>query len=247
MEKSAPKSQKLHEALSNLIAGLQSGDQLPSEPELARRLQVSRATLREAMRTFETQGMIHRRQGAGTYVARPTQVIDSGLEILESIETIAQRIGLPVSTGQVRIVARPGTPLELARLDQPANAKVLSISRVIHADNQPAAYLIDVLPNDILDPASLEDNFSGSVLDILLHQRQAGISPDISRCEISSVTASVDIARALHIQRGDVLLCFDALLYDKTGRVVDYSLSYFLPGHFRFHVVRRVGYLENFR
>jgi GntR family transcriptional regulator len=32
-----------------------------------------------------------------------------------------------------------------------------------------------------------------------------------------------------------------ATLYSANGAVVDYSHSYFLPGHFRFHVVRRIG------
>jgi GntR family transcriptional regulator len=43
------------------------------------------------------------------------------------------------------------------------------------------------------------------------------------------------------IQRGDVLLRFNAHLHTTDGRVVDYSYSYFLPGYFRFHVVRRVN------
>jgi GntR family transcriptional regulator len=51
----------------------------------------------------------------------------------------------------------------------------------------------------------------------------------------------MEVARALQIQRGDVLLRFEAFLYDISGRVVDYSFSYFLPGVFRFHVVRKVG------
>ena len=50
-----------------------------------------------------------------------------------------------------------------------------------------------------------------------------------------------EIARALQIQRGDVLLMIESQLNDVTGKIVDYSLSYFLPGYFRFHVVRRVG------
>jgi DNA-binding GntR family transcriptional regulator len=33
----------------------------------------------------------------------------------------------------------------------------------------------------------------------------------------------------LAIQRGDVLLCFEALLYSTTGKVIDYSFSYFHP------------------
>jgi GntR family transcriptional regulator len=45
----------------------------------------------------------------------------------------------------------------------------------------------------------------------------------------------------LGIQRGDVLLYFIADLYTTSGAVIDHSYSYFLPGYFRFHVVRRVG------
>jgi GntR family transcriptional regulator len=54
-------------------------------------------------------------------------------------------------------------------------------------------------------------------------------------------TATTEVARSLGIQRNDVVLRFKAYLYASDGRVVDYSFSYFLPGYFRFHVVRRVG------
>ena len=119
---------------------------------------------------------------------------------------------------------------------------MLEVSRVILAEGQPAAYLVDVLPGDILNPRDLEDGFDGSVLDVLLGRQEQAL--DVSRCEISATTASVEIARAMNIQRGDVLLRFEAYLYDGSSRVVDYSFSYFIPGHFRFHVVRRVGKLE---
>ena len=99
-------SQKLHEDLKILIATTESGDRLPSEPELAKQLGVSRATLREAMRTFEVQGLLRRIQGSGTYVTRPSQVFDSGLEVLESIHSMADRIGLEVSMGPWRVKTR---------------------------------------------------------------------------------------------------------------------------------------------
>ena len=232
-------SQLLHEALGRIIQTQESGTRLPSEPELARQLGVSRATLREAMRTFETQGLIHRRQGSGTFVSKPSQVIESGLELLESIDTLAKRIGLPVSTEEIDVDVRQVSKQESMIFEIPENSQVTRVSRVIMAEGKPAAFLIDVLPTDILTSKEIEGEFSGSVLDYLLKRDEP--IPSSSRCEIHAVTATAEIARSMAIQRGDVLLCFEALLYSASGRVIDYSFSYFLPGHFRFHVVRRVG------
>lgn len=231
-------SQRLHEALGKLIAGMQAGDRLPAEPTLARQLGVSRATLREAMRTFETQGLIHRRQGSGTYVTRPSRVMDSGLEVLESIDTLAGRINLPVTAGERWIASRRAAPNEAQVLGIALDSQVLVVSRVILAEGHAAAYLIDILPEDILSAEDLGDPFTGSVLDVLLRRQSLALTS--SRCQITAITASTEVARAMGIQRGDVLLCFEAYLYASDGRVVDYSFSYFLPGYFRFHVVRRV-------
>lgn len=231
-------SQRLHESLGAIIAETKQGERLPSEPQLARRLGVSRATLREAMRTFETQGLIRRKQGSGTYVVHPSSVIESGLEVLESIETMAERIGLPASMGELKIDHRSPSKEE-AQILKCTDAKVVDLSRVILAGARPAAYLIDIVPDDVITPADLNSHFTGSVLDLLLKRGFPSLMT--SRCEINAVTASPEVARALGIQRGDVLLRFVSFLYSTTGRVVDYSFSYFLPGYFRFHVVRRVG------
>lgn len=232
-------SQKLHERLGRLIAETDPGMRLPSEPVLAKELGVSRATLREAMRTFETQGLIRRKQGSGTYVTHPSAVIESGLEVLESIETLAERINLAVAVGEGNVEIREGLPDEVKALDLSADREVIQVSRVILAENRPAAFLIDVLPKDILTPEETKNNPVGSVLDFLLQRGTPKLQT--SRTEINAVTASSHLARMMGIQRGDVLLCFNSLLYTDTGRVVDVSHSYFLPGYFRFHVVRRVG------
>jgi GntR family transcriptional regulator len=232
-------SQRLHEYLRNLIATAKPGDKLPSEPHLARSLGVARATLREAMRTFETQGLLYRRQGSGTYVSHPSHVLDTGLEVLESIETLADRIGLEVKMEELKVVTRPGSDEELSALNISPDKMVLHVSRVISAEGHPAAFLIDILPSDVLAPEELQDEFKGSVLDLILSKGSLDLA--FSRTEISAESASVEVSRALGVQRGGGLLKFTAYLYDTRGQVVDYSFSYFLPGYFKFHVVRRVG------
>jgi GntR family transcriptional regulator len=232
-------SQRLHEALGKIIADTPPGERLLTEPELAKQLSVSRATLREAMRTFETQGLIYRHQGSGTFVIHPSQVIDTGLEVLESIETLSKRVGLVVSMGELHIDHESANEEYAKALSIPLDAPVLVVSRVIQAEGRPVAYLIDVVPEDILPCEEIEPGFTGSMLDLLLNRGTPALVS--SRCEINAVQAKPDAARALRIQRGDVLLRFIAYLYSSTGRIVDYSYSYFLPGYFNFHVIRRVG------
>jgi GntR family transcriptional regulator len=230
---------RLQSDLADLIASLPAESKLPSEPTLAHQLKVSRATLREAMRSFEGQGLIRRRQGVGTFVVGQVPVIDSGLEVLESIETLAQRIGLAVSVGELQIEELSSGEDCATALGVSVGLQLMRISRVIYTDSCPVAYLVDTLPGDVLSVDELHDNFTGSVLDLLLRRGTPSLA--YSRTDLKAIGASPEVAHKLQVQRDDVLLHFVALLYATSGRVVDYSFSYFLPGYFRFHVVRRVG------
>ena len=52
------------------------GEKLPNELELAQSLGVSRATLREAVRTLTAQGVLEVRRGKGTFVSREVEGIE---------------------------------------------------------------------------------------------------------------------------------------------------------------------------
>lgn len=231
--------QRLQNDLSDLIQRAPKGTKLPSEPKLAKQLGVSRATLREAMRTFESQGLLRRRQGLGTFVVGPTQVIESGLEVLESIETQADRIGVDVTMGEFEIVHIQADQEQAKKLKLQEGDPLLKIRRVILTEDTPVAFLIDILPEDVLSPGILKDQFTGSVLDLLIHIGDPPLS--ISKTEISAAHAPVEVAKALKVQRGDTLLLLNALLFDEEGNPVDDSQSYFLPGNFRLHIIRKIG------
>jgi len=231
---------RLQTELTELISKSKPGDKLLNEPDLAMNLGVSRATLREAMRAFEGQGLIRRRQGVGTFVVSHTHTIESGLEVLESIETQAKRIGLEVSMGNLKLEQIDADKDQAEYLVVKTGTKVIKITRVIIAENRPVAYLIDLLPADILTVEDLKEGFTGSVLDWLLRRGTPLLAN--SSTEIQAIAAHQEVARALQIQRGDVLLKFIGNLLSSNGRVIDHSASYFLPGYFRFHVVRRVNH-----
>lgn len=191
------------------------------------------------MRTFEGRGLIVRRQGVGTYVTRAPQIIETGLDKLESIATLATRLGLEVEMVDLKIEQTDPTEEEIYRFKMDPGDQVVKISRVMSTDDRAVAHLVDILPEQVISQGDFDDDFRGSVLDWLLDRGDPILGH--SRTDITAVSATASIARRLNIQRGDVLLCMEAWLYTIEGGTIDHTFSYFLPGTFRFHLVRRVG------
>jgi GntR family transcriptional regulator len=144
--------------------------------------------------------------------------------------------------GEREIRERAATPGEAESLQVRAATPVLAVQRVMMSGERPMAYLIDVVPTDVVNPNEVGESFDGSMLDFLLRRGDPPLKH--SQTELSAEAADADLAQRLHLRVGDPLLKFTAQLYAETGRVVDYSLSYFSPGHFRFHIIRRVNQLS---
>ncbi len=232
------------QVVQEILTGIESGDlvrdngALPSESELSQRFDVSRATIRDALAQLEQRGVVLRRHGVGTFVTPQLPRIDAGLEELESLETLAQRIGLKTQMGQPNIEERKATAAESECLQVPPDSTILSVARVILTGKRPIAYLIDVVPATVLRRADLDHNFHGSVLDLFIRRRDLALS--YSRTDILIESADETIARKLHLAPGEPLHKLDAQLFTRDGRVIDYSISYFVPGYFHFHVIRQI-------
>jgi len=102
---------------------LKSGDQLPGERELSEVFQVSRSSVREALRTLETQGFLESRQGDGTYIAsKPVESLvnplasvifsekDSQMELFEMRRLIEPQLAY--------LAAERATQEEIAMMEQ---------------------------------------------------------------------------------------------------------------------------------
>jgi GntR family transcriptional regulator len=219
----------------------QQGEQLPSEADLAAQLGISRPTLREALHNLEREGVIIRKHGVGTFVSRHIPTLESGLEVLESLNRQAKRLGLETKVVHLVVSEREATEEEREALDLAADdpGDVLDVDRVIAIEGEPFAYLKDVVPLVYLREEDLGDQFSGSVLDILLLRED--VEPIISCTQISAEKANAQLADLLGVSRGTALLKWVGQLYDRDETMLDYSTSYFIPGYFKFYITRRVN------
>src|SRR5882672_11027472 len=98
-ERARPRSVKVREELTHRFdsGALAAGSRLPSEPALATELGVSRATLREALRALESEGLVRRMWGSGTYVAegrRVTSSLDLNFGVTDAIRAAGMSAGI---------------------------------------------------------------------------------------------------------------------------------------------------------
>ena len=109
---------------------LRPGDRLPAERDLATRLQVSRNTLREALRTLENAGLVEMRKGAagGAFVREASSgAIVSGMQDLYHLGAITPQqlteARLWFSDIVVRVACERATEDDFARLE--ANVRAM--------------------------------------------------------------------------------------------------------------------------
>ncbi|NMB57538.1 MAG: GntR family transcriptional regulator [Chloroflexi bacterium] len=231
---------ELENSLLQLLNSLTPGDRLPPEPDLARQLGVSRAMLREVVTGLVERGMLIRRQGIGTFVASQTQFIDYGLEVLESLDSLAKRTGIETEVRDLTITNKL-LDVETARRYFSRNEEmtVLEISREIGIKGKIVAFLIDIIPNNVLSKDEVQSSIHGSIYDLLVQKKDIQLS--YSRTEIMALNADDDMAKKLEVHKGTSLIKLTAQLYTTGEQIVDYSYSYFVPGKFQFHVMRRLG------
>lgn len=241
--KNIPLYLQVQQLILNLIKDrtFSPGERLPSEAELSMRLGVSRPTLREALKSLEQDGVILRKHGVGNFISSHTPIMESGLDVLESLDQMAMRRGLKIDLAHLNIIERPATDQEQKTLSFPSETSrdVLDVERVIKIDDEFIAYLKDVVPLTYLKRADLDNLFTSSVLDVFLKIGRP--VPAISHAEIEAVNADSQIAELLNIEEGSALLKLTGRLLSQDEKVLDYSLTYFIPGIFKFNIMRRVA------
>jgi GntR family transcriptional regulator len=217
---------------------LAAGTRLPSEPELAAEFGVSRATLREALRALEGQGLVRRLWGSGTYVADRTRVANS-LDLNFGVSDAIRAAGMQAGTEQGRHWIGPASASEAERLGLEPGRDVLVIERVRTADGRPVVFSRDIMPRGIIgDRADIADQMvQRSIYEVL--ERDLGIVIHHGVATFRPTRADRTVARLLSTRTGDLLLYLWQVDYADGGAAVLSSHEYHLADAFDFSVVRR--------
>jgi len=235
-----PLSSSVRETIGARISSgeLAAGSRLPPEPELAGEIGVSRATLREALRALEDEGVLTRVRGAGTFVTRRVEVRNS-LDVNFGVTDAIRSGGLRPGSEGVRVVEAEASPEEARRMAVTPGDAVVAVERVRTANGRPVVYSRDVMSVELVSGhlevlGGLE---SGSLYEFF--ERELGVTVHHGVAVLRPLKADRALANRLRIIPGALLLHVRQVDYDEFGRPILYSHEYHLADAFEFSVVRR--------
>lgn len=168
-----PPIPKYFQIAQDLITLIESGqlkpdDKLPTEEQLCEQYTVSRGTVRQAIQQLDSEGLIRRERGNGTFVVPKSG--GTSLFTLEPLSTSLRRQGRVPSTQLLTAVIQPATPEIAHKLQLPKNEPVIHITRLRLADDQPIAYETRYLAEYLCPTLLNEDLESQSIHSLLVNK-----------------------------------------------------------------------------
>ena len=215
-----PLYQQLQRALRQAIETrlIAPEDALPPERDIAEDLHISRITVRKALDGLVSEGLLVRRQGAGTFVSARVEKSFSKLtsfsEDMRARGRAPRSVWLKRSEGSV-------TPEEALTLRSSPGTPVFRFQRIRFADDSPmciehATVLASCLPS--------LDAVDSSLYEALEH---SGNRPVRALQRLRAVLFSVEQAKLLQIREKDAGLLVERVGFLKDGRAVEFTQSYF--------------------
>lgn len=220
LEGTGPLYRRLHDALRGAIESsvLKPQDTLPPERDLATDFAVSRITVRKALDVLVAEGLLTRRQGAGTFVAG--RVEKQFAKLTSFSEDMAARGRTPRSEWLMR-ASGSVTPEESLTLGLSPGAPVYRFHRIRFADDMPMALEYSTIPGFGLDSADAVE------VSLYAALQKAGNRPTRALQRLRAVLFDVDRAQLLGVEPGEPGLYIERRGFLDDGRVIEATESWY--------------------
>jgi GntR family transcriptional regulator len=232
-----PLTDRVREELARSIrGGLFEGGWLPSEPELAEKLSVSRPTVRSALRSLEEEGLITRQRGRGTRI-NAHMVPGLSLSRVVGMYDLIREAGYTPTIDTTTVTTATASPLCLDRLKCPPDTMVVSIDRRFLADGHPAIYIREMVLSDQIRGVVTAEQVPNSIFEFADSYCLQPVEHTV--VEIVSAQADERIAKLLGLKQRDPYLHLIETHYSPAGRPFIASDIRLVDRYIRFIVVRR--------
>ncbi|MBQ2061671.1 MAG: GntR family transcriptional regulator [Oscillospiraceae bacterium] len=205
----------------NISSGaLATGQLLPSESELCRALDISRNTVRQAIGELETEGLVVRKRGKGTFVSDPN---NTRRGVQYSFTTEVSSMGKTPSSTLVDFAVITADDDICRKMELPEDTAVYCFTRVRNVDGQPLILETSYYPQYIYPNLTRDMVETHSFYSLLYH---VGITPASAEETYEAVTVDGRRAELLGVADGSCAFFHRRRTRTDDGRIYEYTCSY---------------------
>lgn len=225
--------EQIADRLRQLIISTEDAGQLPTEEALTQQYSVSRSTVRKAVQRLVDESILVRRQGKGTFVARPIPKIVHSIDHLAPFYETFRQAGEEVRTEIIDFSwsDTPALPKELDGWQRP----VLTYNRRYFSRGVPHAITRVSVPHGIGSKIARADVESSPIYDVL----QKKLALRLTRAEflVSCRQPSAEVSEALQISQSSFLIILDRITRDANNEAVETTSHFLRPDVYQLSVV----------
>lgn len=228
-----PLHYQVEELLRKLIDSpeFSKGQLLPNEVDLAKRLAISRTTLRQAINKLVYEGLLIRKKGVGTWVAENRPLSSKSKNWLSFSQEMAAR-GIPIKNFELHISWVTPDPTVASFFEIKKDKKVLKLVRLRGTTDGPFVYFESYFHPRV--NLTGEEDFKMPLYEML--ERSHSIVAYKSQEEIGAILANEFIAQKLEVDLNSAILFRKRFVYDQAERPIEYNLGYYKADSFTYTV-----------
>lgn len=233
-ESPTPLYHQLKELLGSRIANgeWQPGDMLPTEEQLQEQYEVSRTTVRQALKVLELEGLISRQRGRGTFVSRP-KLSHSAEPHFRLIDTLLQQ---GVQPGWQLLSAEwvPSSQEVAEQLQLDPGTPVFRLCRLRLANEEPIGYHVAFASPAVATAIDKQRLDSGGSLDYL----RGNDALDGSHADriLEAIPAAEEAAAQLDVEIGAPMLQIRRQVFSRSGDLIEILCAVYRGDRLQYHV-----------
>jgi GntR family transcriptional regulator len=212
-------------------------DMIPSERELSEQFDISRMTVRHAINDLVSEGILYRKRGMGTFVAKPK--INQGLTKLSNFTSDMEQRGLKPGAKILHVKVVPASKKIAKNLQVKEHDNVVELFRLRLADDEPMALERSFLPFEKVAPILNESLENKSLYAELREKCNLNLILAKQSIEIS-YASQLDDARFLEIDLDTPVLLIERTTFSDNDIPIEYVQSLYRADRYKFSIEMKV-------